>query len=144
MRSSLPKWRNSIPIQPKLIPDKPTQTLIPDVKLSFSETEENLVSKMREFGVADSKARSLIKSHREAVEREISVFPHRLLGGAIKNVSGLFIKAVEESYETPQSYLDSLKEIESKNDLKPSVKSAKKKTRKKGKKQNIGDEQTND
>jgi hypothetical protein len=116
-RKYLPRAKEikSNPIQPKLIPDEPAQTLIPDVKLSFSETEENLVSKMREFGVAESKARSLVKSHREAVEREISVFPHRLLGGAIKNVSGLFIKAVEESYETPQSYLDSLKEIESKN-----------------------------
>ena len=37
-----------------------------------------------------------------------------LLGGAVKNVSGLFIKAVEEGYETPQNYIDSLKEIESK------------------------------
>jgi hypothetical protein len=40
---------------------------------------------------------------------------NQLLSGAIKNVSGLFIKAAEEGYETPQNYLDSLKEIESKN-----------------------------
>ena len=37
-----------------------------------------------------------------------------MLSGAIKSVSGLCIKAVEEGYETPQNYLDSLKEIESK------------------------------
>jgi hypothetical protein len=115
-RKHLPRAKEikSNPVQPSLIPDEPRPGLVPDVKLSFSETEENLVSKMREFGVAESKARSLIKSHREAVEREIPVFPYRLLGGAIKNVSGLFIKAVEEGYETPQNYLDSLKEIESK------------------------------
>jgi hypothetical protein len=36
------------------------------------------------------------------------------LGGAVKNVSGLFIKAVEEGYEAPQNYLGSSKELESK------------------------------
>ncbi len=49
--------------------------------------------------------KSLVKSHKEAAEQKISIFPHRLLGRAIKNVSGLFIKAVEEGYETPQSWL---------------------------------------
>jgi hypothetical protein len=116
MKKPLPRAKEikTNPIQPLLIPDEPRPALVPDVKLSFSEPEENLVSKMREFGLTESKARSLVKSHREAVEREIPVFPHRLLGGAIKNISGLFIKAVEEGYETPQTYLDSLKEIESK------------------------------
>jgi hypothetical protein len=115
-RKPLPRAKEikSNPVQPPLIPDDPRPALIPDVELSFSEADEKLVSKMREFGVSESKARSLVKSHREAVEREIPVFPHRLLGGAIKNVSGLFIKAIEEGYETPQTYLDSLKDAGSK------------------------------
>ncbi len=83
-------------------------------KLEFSKNEENLISRMREFKVAEGKARSLVKSHREAVEREISVFPYRLLGGAVKNLSGLFIAAVEEGYEAPQSYLESLEQAGSK------------------------------
>ena len=69
---------------------------------------------MKGFKVSEKKARALIKSHREAVEREISVFPYRLLGGEVKNISGLFIKAVEEGYEAPQSYLESSKQAESK------------------------------
>jgi hypothetical protein len=115
-RKPLPRVKEikSNPVQPPLIPDEPRSALIPDVELSFSEADEKLVSKMQEFGVGESKARSLVKSHREAVERELPVFPHRLLGGAIKNVSGLFIKAVEEGYDTPQTYLDSLKDAESK------------------------------
>jgi hypothetical protein len=114
-RKTLPRAKEikSNPIQPPLIPDEPRPALVPDVELSFSEAEENLVSKMRGFGVGESKARSLIKSHREAVEREIPLFPHRLLGGAIKNVSGLFIKAVEEGYAPPQTYVDSVKDAES-------------------------------
>ena len=132
-RKSLPRAKEikSNPIQPKLIPDEPTPALAPDVKLSFSAAEEKLVSKMREFGLAESKARSLIKSHSETVEREIPVFPYRLLGGTIKNVSGLFIKAVEEAYETPQSYLDSLKEIESKKRFEAERKKSEEKDRKK-------------
>ena len=118
-RKPLPRVKEikSNPVQPSLIPDEPRPALIPDVELSFSEAEENLISKMREFGVGESKARSLVKSHREAAEREIPLFPYRLLGGAIKNVSGLFIKAVEEGYEAPQSYLNSFKEAESKKHL---------------------------
>jgi hypothetical protein len=132
-RKPLPRAKEikSNPIQPSLIPDEPRPTLIPNVELSFSEAEENLVSKMREFGVAESKARSLVKSHREAVEREIPVFPYRLLGGAVKNVSGLFIKAVEEGYEAPQNYLDSLKEIESKKRFEAERKKSEEKGKKK-------------
>ena len=85
-----------------------------DPKSDFLEDEQILISEMKAFGVTGKKAESLTKSHREAVEREIQVFPYRLLGGAIKNISGLFIKAVEEGYEAPRSYLDSLKEIQSK------------------------------
>ena len=115
-RKPLPRAKEikSNPVQPSLIPDEPRPALIPDVELSFSEAEEKLVSKMREFGVGESKARSLVKSSREAVEREIPVFPYRLLGGTVKNLSGLFIKAVEEGYEAPQSYFESFKEAESK------------------------------
>jgi hypothetical protein len=102
------------PNQLPLIPEEPTPPLVPEVELTFSMDEEELVSKMKDFKVSEKKARALIKSHREAVEREIPVFPYRLLGGAIKNLSGLFIKAVEEGYEAPQSYLDSFKEAESK------------------------------
>jgi len=83
-------------------------------KLDFLEDEKPLISKMKEFGVTEKKAESLIKSHREAVEKEIPVFPYRLLGGEIKNISGLFIKAVEEGYAAPQSYLESLEQAESK------------------------------
>ncbi len=61
------------------------------------------------------------------------VFPYRLLGGAIKNVSGLFIKAVEENYETPQSYLDFLKEIESKKRIEAEQKKREEKDKEKRK-----------
>lgn len=113
-RKSLPKVKQVKinPYQLSFISQEPTPTLAPDVKLSFSEDEEVFVSKMREFKVSESKARSLVKSHREAVEREITVFPYRLLGGTVKNLSGLFIRAVEESYEPPPSYFDAQEEIE--------------------------------
>jgi hypothetical protein len=116
-RKPLPRVKEikTNPIQPLLIPDDPHPALVPDIKLSFSDADENLVSKMREFRLTESKARSLVKSHREAVEREILIFPYRLLGATVKNLSGLFIKAVEDSYEAPQSYLDFMKEAESKN-----------------------------
>lgn len=115
-RKTLPKIReiHKNPNQPPLIPDEPTPPLVPQFELTFTDKEEELISKMRDFRVSEKKARALIKSHREAVEREISVFPYRLLGGEVKNISGLFIKAVEEGYEAPESYLESLKQAENK------------------------------
>ena len=115
-RKPVPKAKRikTNPYQQPLIPEEPTPPLMPEMEISFSADEEVLVSKMKGFGVSEKKARALIKSHREAVEREISVFPYRLLGGEVKNISGLFIKAVEEGYEAPQSYLESSKQAESK------------------------------
>ena len=94
------------PKQPFLIPEESTPELLPDVELTFSNEEEELVSKIRKFKVSEKKARELVKSHREAVEREILVFPSRLIGMDIRNPSGLFIKAVEEDYEPPEVFLE--------------------------------------
>lgn len=115
-RKPLPRGKaiKTNPNQLPLIPDEPPPPLVPEVEIVFSADEEKLISKMREFKVSEKKARALVKSHREAVEREILIFPYRLLGGAVKNLSGLFIKAVEEGYEAPQSYLESSKQAESK------------------------------
>lgn len=114
-RKALPRAKEikSNPTQPKLIPDDPTPALIPPVELSFTNEEENLISKVRGFGVSENKARSLVKSHREAVEREIEYFPYRDLANA-KNAAGLFIKAVTESYEPPPSYFEKSKFAETK------------------------------
>lgn len=114
-RKALPRAKEikSNPTQPKLIPDEPTPALIPPVELSFTGEEESLISKIRGFGVSESKARSLVKSHREAVEREIEYFPYRDLANA-KNAAGLFIKAVIESYEPPPSYFEKSKVAETK------------------------------
>jgi hypothetical protein len=114
-RKPLPRAKEikSNPVQPSLIPDEPRPALIPDVELSFSETDEKLVSKMREFGVGETKARSLVKGSREAVEREIEYFPYRDLANT-KNAAGLFIKAVTESYEPPSSYSEKFKAADTK------------------------------
>ncbi len=114
-RKPLPRTKEikSNPVQPSLIPDEPRPALIPDVELSFSEADEKLISKMRGFGVGESKARSLVKSHREAVEREIEYFPYRDLANT-KNAAGLFIKAVTEGYEPPPSYFEKFKAADTK------------------------------
>jgi hypothetical protein len=127
-RKSLPRAKEikSNPVQPSLIPDEPRPALIPDVELSFSEADEKLISKMREFGVGESKARSLVKSHREAVEREIEYFPYRDLANA-KNAAGLFIKAVTESYEPPPSYFEKSKVAETKKQTEERAKEAEQK-----------------
>lgn len=92
--------------QTSFFPEEPTPELLPDVKLTFSKEEEDLVSKMRKFKVSEKKARELVKSQREAVEQEILVFPSRLVGIDVKSPAGYFIKAVEEGWETPQVFFE--------------------------------------
>ena len=115
MRKPLPKAKEikTNPDQFKLIPDEPLPELLPEVLLTFTDEEENLISKMREFRVSDKKARELVKSHRNAVEREIVFFPHRDMSET-KNAAGLFISAVLEGYEPPDSYHKNQKAEESK------------------------------
>lgn len=107
-RMPLPRTKEvkNHPNQIPLIPDEPPPPLVPDVELTFTEAEEELVSTILKFRVSEKKARELVKSHRKAVEREILVFPSRLVGTDIKNPSGLFVKAVEENYEPPQVFFE--------------------------------------
>ena len=115
-KKSLPRAKEikSDPNQLSLIPDDPTPSLVPEIELTFSAEEENLISEMRKFKVSEKKARELVKSRKEAVEREMIMFPARLVGTGIKNPSGLFIKAVEDSYEPPQVFFELQKAEENK------------------------------
>lgn len=105
MRKPLPKAKEikTNPDQFKLIPDEPLPELLPELVLTFNDEEENLISKMRNFGVLEKKARELVKSHKNDVEREIEFFPYRDVSEA-KNAAGLFISAVLEGYAPPDSY----------------------------------------
>lgn len=95
-----------VPGQSSLLPEEPTLPLVPEMELTFTTEEEDLVSRMRKFKVSEKKARELVKSQREAVEQEILVFPSRLVGIDIKSPAGYFIKAVEEGWETPQVFFE--------------------------------------
>jgi len=57
-----------------LLEEKPE--LFPEPVLTFAPEEEELVSKLVQFGVAEAKARSLVKTHREAAEAQITAFPY--------------------------------------------------------------------
>lgn len=111
-----PKTKEIIsnPGQLLLIPDDPTPPLVPELELIFTDEEEKLISEVRKFRVSEKKARELVKSRKEAVEREIIVFPARLVGTDIKNPSGLFVKAVEDNYEPPQVFFELQKVEENK------------------------------
>ena len=115
-RKSFPRAKEvkTHPSQLPLISDEPMPPLVPDVELTFTKNEEELVSKMREFKVSEKKARKLVKSHRKAVEREILFFPSRLVGTDVKNPSGLFVRAVEDDYEPPQVFFELAEQKEAK------------------------------
>ncbi len=63
--------------QPSLLPEEKLE-LFPEPVLTFAPEEEQLVSKLVRFGVGETKARSLVKRHREATEAQIAAYPYRV------------------------------------------------------------------
>jgi hypothetical protein len=58
------------------------------------------------FGVAEAKARDLVRAHRAATEQQISSYPYRELGKDKKNLAGWIIAAIEHNYEPPGAFLE--------------------------------------
>jgi hypothetical protein len=65
-----------------------------------------LLDHLRRFGVIESKARELVKSHREAVQAQIAAYPYREVGKPRKNAAGWLIAAIEGNYTLPVAYLE--------------------------------------
>jgi hypothetical protein len=65
---------------------------------------ENLISKLKGFGVGEERARALVKSHREAAEAQIAAYPYRGEGKPKKNAAGWLIAAIEGNYTLPVAY----------------------------------------
>jgi hypothetical protein len=57
------------------------------------------------FGVSRAKAQELVKAVREAVEEQIAAYPYREHKNKT-NVAGWLIKAIENNYELPPTYLE--------------------------------------
>jgi hypothetical protein len=79
--------------------------LFPEPILTFAPEEEGLVFKLVQFGVAETKARSLVKTHREATEAQIAAFPYRKAKQP-KNAAGWLVAAIEGNYTLPALYLE--------------------------------------
>src|ERR1043166_810111 len=58
------------------------------------------------FGMSEAKARELVKSHREAVEAQLSAYPYRDSGKPKKNAAGWLIAAIEGDFTLPVAYLE--------------------------------------
>jgi hypothetical protein len=56
--------------------------------------------------VGETKARSLVKKHREATEAQIAAYPYREVGKPRKNAAGWLVAAIEGNYTLPALYLE--------------------------------------
>lgn len=106
-RKPIPRIKHSerSAIQPSFLPEEKPE-LFPETVLTFAPEEEQLVSKLVQFGVAEAKARSLVKTHRGAAESQIAAFPYRGEGKPRKNAAGWLIAAIEGNYTLPVAYLE--------------------------------------
>jgi hypothetical protein len=100
-RDSMRKPRQQVErrsAQPELPP--------PPVVEQKSTGDDPLVERLRKLGVAEPKARELVKTRRAATEEQIAAFPYREAGQGTKNVAGWLIAAIENNYELPEAYLE--------------------------------------
>lgn len=91
--------------QPSFLPEEKPE-LFPEPVLTFAPEEEQLVSNLVQFGVGETKARSLVKKHREATEAQIAAYPYRDMGKPRKNAAGWLVAAIEGNYTLPALYLE--------------------------------------
>lgn len=91
--------------QPSFLPEEKPE-MFPEPVLTFAPAEEQLVSTLVQFGVAEAKARTLVKTHREATEAQIAAYPYRGKGKPKKNAAGWLIAAIEGNYTLPVAYLE--------------------------------------
>jgi hypothetical protein len=67
-----------------------------------------LVSRLKGLGVSDKKARDLVLSKNEVVERQLSALPYRNIGINQKNPAGWIVTAIEKDYDLPEAYKSAL------------------------------------
>lgn len=76
----------------------------------------NLLSKLKALGVSERKARELVTTRRDPVERQLAALPYRDTGKSMKNLAGWIVAAIENDYELPEAYRKALaKERHAKN-----------------------------
>ena len=74
----------------------------------FTEAQEQMTERLIvEFGVRALKAIELVKNHAETVKGQLAAYSYRKIEP--KNKAGWFIQAVEQNYDLPEEYTDTLR-----------------------------------
>jgi len=86
----------------------PPQGAVPTAEVSTAPEADALEDRLRQFGIAEAKAKELIMDHREAVEEQLAAYPYRGEGKPRKNAAGWLIAAIEGNFALPEAYVEEL------------------------------------
>jgi len=75
------------------------------------DANEQLVSKLLSFHLAETTARELVRDYRKSVELQLRALPHRNTG-KIKDLASWLIKAIRENYDLPEAMKHTLEKEE--------------------------------
>jgi len=92
-------------------PATPAEPQAPAQIAEADNADEQLVSKLMAFHVAEVTARELIRDYRRAVELQLKALPHRNTG-KIKDLASWLIRAIKENYELPEAMKAALEKEE--------------------------------
>jgi hypothetical protein len=98
--------------QELLLSNGNSPTLRPaETTVGIGPEDEPLIAKLtgkppEGFGISETKAKELVKSHREAVEVQLTAYPYRNSGKSKKNAAGWLIAAIENNYTLPVAFLE--------------------------------------
>ncbi len=101
------RWRAKqleLPLLPSAINSQPA--LQSARKVEMVAGGDPLIEQLQKFGVTETKAKELVKRHRDAAEAQIAAYPYREVGKARKNAAGWLIAAIEGNYTLPVAYLE--------------------------------------
>jgi hypothetical protein len=91
---------------PKQLTLTPQETPVNDKSITFEL--EALIAKLVGHGISEKKARELVASKPESASLHVRAIPYLPEGQGKKNFAGRLVKAIENNYELPQAFIETL------------------------------------
>jgi len=111
IRSRHPRKKRDVQTELPLSNDGSLAPRTAETTAGIGPEDELLIAKLtgkppEGFGISETKARNLVKNHREAVEAQLAAYTYRDSGKSKKNAAGWLIAAIENNYTLPVAYLE--------------------------------------
>jgi hypothetical protein len=121
------RLKNTLPENHKAIN---TESQKKKEQLTLTDEENELLSSLLEYGVAERQATTLIKREKTAVKAQIMYYPYLTLSPAVNNPAGWILTAIRDNFSPPESYKKKAESLKAKMEAEARTKAEQKRLEK--------------